>query len=81
MAWINVISPDSATGPLKRQYDEATARAGRIWNIVSIMGQNPMVLKASMEMYMAIMFGPSPLTRRQREMIAVIVSAENRCVY
>lgn len=81
MAWINVISPDSATGPLKRQFDQAIARAGRIWNVVSIMGQNPQVLKGSMDKYLAIMSGPSPLIRRQREMIAVIVLAENRCIY
>lgn len=81
MAWINVISPDSATGQLKRQYDEAIGRAGRIWNIVSIMSQNPAMMKASMEQYKAIMYGHSELSRSQREMLAVVVSAENHCVY
>ena len=81
MAWIDIISPDAATGELKKQYDEAIGRAGRLWNIVSIMSQNPAVMKASMTHYKAIMFGDSDLTRTQREMLAVVVSAENHCVY
>ena len=81
MAWIEVISPDEATGQLKQQYDQASDRAGRIWNIVSIMSQNAAAMKASMEFYMAIMFGDSPLSRAQREMLAVVVSSENQCFY
>ena len=81
MAWINVIGPDEADGQLARQYDEAIGRAGRIWNIVSIMSQNPAAMKASMEFYMAIMFGRSPLSRGQREMLATVVSATNHCLY
>ena len=81
MAWIDVIPPDEATGDLKSEYDAALDRAGRTWNIVSIMGQNPSVMRASMEFYIALMFQPSPLSRRQREMIATVVSATNHCVY
>ncbi len=81
MAWIEVIAPDKATGQLKEQYDHAMNRAGRIWNIVSIMSQNPATMKASMELYKAIMFGASPLSRSQRELIAVAVSSENQCFY
>lgn len=81
MAWIEVISPDEATGALKQQYDAAMKRAGRIWRVVSIMSQNPAAMKTSMEFYAALMFGPSPLNRSQREMLATVVSAANHCVY
>ncbi|MEM7481462.1 MAG: carboxymuconolactone decarboxylase family protein [Acidobacteriota bacterium] len=81
MPWIEVISPAAATGFLKRQYDAAVARAGRLWNIVSIMGQNPRVLRTSMDFYGAVMHGPSPLSRGHREMLAVVVSAANHCRY
>jgi uncharacterized peroxidase-related enzyme len=81
MPWIRVISFAEATGLLKQQYDQAMRRAGRIWNIVAIMSQNPRVLKASMDFYGAVMFGPSPLSRSQRELIAVVVSRTNHCVY
>ncbi len=81
MAWIKLVSLDEATGLLKRQYDAAIKRAGRIWNIVSVMSPNPPVMRASMGFYAALMHGPSPLSRGQREMLAVVVSVENRCPY
>ena len=34
-----------------------------------------------MELYLAIMFAPSGLKREERELIAVVVSAENGCEY
>lgn len=40
MPWIRVFTVEEATGFLKEQYDAAMKRAGRIWNIVAIMGQN-----------------------------------------
>ena len=81
MAWIDVISPAEATGELKLEYDKAIERAGGVANIVSIMSQNPAIMKSSMQMYITMMFMPSPLSRRQREMIATVVSVENQCVY
>ena len=81
MAWIEVIRPDNAEGLLKQIYDDSMSRAGKLWNIVSIMSQNAPTMKASMELYGAIMFGPSELSRSQREMMAVVVSGENHCVY
>ena len=81
MAWIKVISHSEATGLLKRQYDAAVKRAGRIWNIVSIQSQLPEVMRDSMRLYSSIMYGPSPLTRAQREMLAVVTSQHNDCHY
>ncbi len=79
--WIEVISINKAAGFLKKQYDAALKRAGRVWNIVSAMSQNPRALKASMDFYSVLMHGPSPLSRGQREVLAVVVSAQNCCVY
>jgi alkylhydroperoxidase family enzyme len=81
MPRINVVSLKDATGFLKKEYDGALKRAGRIWHIVSIMSQNPRVMKSSMDFYGAIMHGNSPLSRSQREMLATVVSAVNHCVY
>ena len=81
MPWIEVISLEKARGMLKKEYEAAMKRAGRIWNIVSIMSQNPRTLKTSMDLYSALMYGHSPLSRSQREMLAVVVSAANHCVY
>lgn len=81
MPWIHVIPPEEAEGTLREEYEAAMRRAGRVFNIVSVMSQNPRTMRASMGVYMAIMFGPSPLSRAQREMLAVVVSAANQCHY
>lgn len=81
MAWIEQIDVEQAQGLLKKQYDAAVKRAGRVWNIVRIMSLNPQVLKASMELYVAVMKGKSPLSRVQRELLAVVVSTELDCRY
>ena len=81
MPWIEQIAVERANGLLKQQFDEAIERSGRVWNIVHIMSLNPETMKASMELYKTLMFGPSPLGRRHREMIATVVAAELHCVY
>ena len=81
MSWIEQIPANEATGLLKKLFDGAVARAGRVWNIVHIMSQNPPVLRDSIRLYGSIMVGPSPLTRVQREMLAVVVSTESSCHY
>ena len=81
MPWIKEIRPKEATGLLKRQLDAAIQRAGRVWNIVQIMSINEMTLKDSIRFYQTLMMGDSPLSRSQREMLAVVVSTENQCYY
>jgi alkylhydroperoxidase family enzyme len=81
MAHIRQIPPAEATGLLKRIYDEAIARAGKVFGILRIQSLNPPALEAGMGMYKAIMYGPSPLSRARREMLATVVSRANDCFY
>ena len=81
MAHIRQIPPAEATGLLKRIYDEATLRAGKVFGILRIQSLNPGALEASMGMYKVIMFGASPLPRSRREMLATVVSRANDCFY
>lgn len=81
MPYIKQLSDDEATGVAKQELDAAVKRAGRVWNIVRIMTPNGNVMRASMRMYGALLHGESPLTRAQREMLAVVVSKANHCVY
>jgi len=78
---IRLIEVDKATGPLRAEYDAAVGRAGKVFNIVKAMSLRPSVLKRSMEMYKAIMFGPSGLSRQERELLATVVSRHNDCHY
>lgn len=81
MAWIETISDEGARESLARIYGAARERAGRVYNILRLQSLNPAVLEASIQQYLAIMFGESPLTRAQREMLAVVVSRANHCHY
>ena len=81
MAWIRQVPIAEATGALKREFDKAIKRAGRVWHIVHIMSLNAPVLKTSMQFYSAIMQGDSPLSRVQREMIATVVASQRGCYY
>lgn len=82
MAFIRTIAPGEATGLLKRLYDEAVARAGKVFNVLRIQSLRPEVLDIGVQLYEELMFSSrSPLTRAQREMIAVAVSRDNECHY
>ena len=81
MPYIRQVSDEEATGDAARELAAARRRAGRVWNIVRVMTPNPAVLRASMRLYQAVMYGPSPLSRAQRELLAVVVSKTNGCTY
>ena len=81
MPHIRLIDVDEATGALRREYDAAIGRAGKVFNIVKAMSLRPAVLKQSMELYKAIMFGSCDLSRQERELLAVVVSRANDCHY
>lgn len=85
MAHIRQIDPassEAAANPvLARIYGEALRRAGKVWNIVKLTSLGPAATRASLALYQEIMFGPSPLSRRQREALAVVVSRANDCHY
>ena len=50
-------------------------------NIVLIHGVHSRIMRQHYDLYRELMYAKGPLTRIQREMIAVVVSAENRCRY
>ena len=81
MPHIRLIPEDEADGLLKKEYDAAVERAGKVYNIVRSMSLNPAVLQRSMELYKAIMFAESGLSRRERELLATVTSAEQSCHY
>ena len=81
MAHLRLIDVEEATGLLKDEYDAAVGRAGKVFNIVKSMSLRPGVLRRSMELYKGIMFGPSGLSRQERELLAVVVSRQNDCHY
>jgi alkylhydroperoxidase family enzyme len=81
MAWIRTIEPQDAEGELKREYDKAAGRAGKVFNILKIQSLNPRTLHASTDLYLATMHAPSGLSRAERELLGTVVSWANHCFY
>jgi hypothetical protein len=50
-------------------------------NIIQIHGVHSKVLRQHYDLYRELMYAQGPLTRVQREMIGVVVSACNACRY
>ncbi len=50
-------------------------------NILRIHGVHARVMRLHYDLYRELMYAPGPLSRAQREMIAVVVSAANDCHY
>ena len=81
MAWTKTIDETEAEGALKHIYEEQRREAGAVANILKIHSLAPEVLNAHLTIYHAAMHAPGELSRGQREMIAVAVSAANGCHY
>ena len=80
MPWIKMIDEVEATGELAEMYDAEKSDWG-VDHILKIHSLNPPSLKAHLLLYRTLMYGKSGLSRKQREMIGVVVSALNHCEY
>ena len=54
---------------------------GHVDNILKIHSLHPRSLRVHYDFYKLVMYGRLPLSRIQREMIAVVTSAANQCHY
>lgn len=82
VAWIETVPESDATGALQRAYRRAAdPKSGEVDHIMKIHSLNPASLLDHQHLYKTLMYGESPLSRAQREMIGVVVSAINRCEY
>jgi len=81
MAWIRTMSRNGASGKTKKVYDRILKERKHLANIFVAQGLEPEVLEDHLNLYVHLMIGPGPLSREEREMIAVVVSAANRSAY
>ncbi len=83
-AWIGIV-PDvewSTTDGLDEQYEAVLdSTYGRVDNIMAIHSLNPAGLAAHNALYLSAMTGTKTLRKVERELIAYVVSLENRCHY
>lgn len=81
MPWIQTVEPEAATGKLKQIYDDAVARAGYLPQMTRLQSLRPETMGLGFALYRQLMDAPTGLTRRQRVLIATVVSKVNGCHY
>jgi alkylhydroperoxidase family enzyme len=81
-AWIETISEDDADEEVAAAYAyTGDAKTGNVDHIMKVHSLNPQSMLDHENLYKTLMYGKGPLKRPQREMIGVVVSALNHCVY
>lgn len=84
MPWVKTFDETEVTGRLAEVYAEIRKTplgGGRVAPIMKCMGLRPEALLGVWRLNTAVTFGASTLGRRREEMIALAVSALNRCHY
>ncbi|MBV1861088.1 MAG: carboxymuconolactone decarboxylase family protein [Nannocystaceae bacterium] len=85
MAWIKVLNEAEVMatgGRLARLYKAALdPHTHRLDNVIQIHSLRPPTLEGHLKLYGAVMHASDGLSRREREMLAVAVSAANACHY
>lgn len=81
MAWVPTVSENQATGPLADVYQKARERAGKVPNITQVQSLRPETTARGFDLYCQLMDAPPGISRRQRVLIATVVSKVNGCLY
>lgn len=80
ICWIRTVPPADSEGGLELAYRTISER-GDVAHILQVQSLDAKALDLHYSLYRHLMFGRSPLSRAEREMIAVVVSRVNRCKY
>jgi uncharacterized peroxidase-related enzyme len=75
------LAPADLTPAMQAYFDKCMEKLGFVPNVLKAYAFDMQKLEAFIAMYNDLMLAPSGLTKLEREMIAVAVSAENRCYY
>jgi uncharacterized peroxidase-related enzyme len=81
MPWIRSVRPEEATGRLQEEYAAIEKARGAVGDVFTITGLHPGAPSAHLALYHELHFAEGPLSRRERELIATVVSRVNGCEY
>jgi len=81
MPYVRTIPYREARGELKVVYDQMLQTRGSISNVMAVNSLRPHVLKTLVAHNASVMRSASGLSPAERQMIATVVSARNRCQY
>lgn len=82
VAWIDTVPEKDAAGELEELYRQVVdPQTGELDHILQAHSLHPAGLRAHFELYCAVMRSTRGLRKREREMIALLVSSLNACDY
>jgi len=81
ITWLDVPSEEDVPAAVRELWEQPLEKLGFVPNVLRVMALRPDHLLGWWAYYDELMRGESGLTKAQREMIAVVVSAQNRCHY
>jgi uncharacterized peroxidase-related enzyme len=76
-----MVSEEAATGKLRDLYRRTRERAGVVPNIAKLQSLRPETASRGFDLYCQVMDDPSGISRRERVLIATVVSKANGCFY
>jgi uncharacterized peroxidase-related enzyme len=81
LSWLRVPSDEEAPDEVKVRWQAPLEKLGFVPNVLRAFALRPRHLLLWQDYYDEVLRGDSGLSKAQREMIAVVVSAHNRCHY
>ena len=81
MAWVQMHSESADIPALVEFYRLTEARAGKLPNIARVQSLRPLSASRGFDLYCQVMDDSTGLSRRERVLIATVVSKVNGCLY
>ena len=81
MAWVQTVAEEAATGKLREVYQRVRERAGAVPNLAKLQSLRPVTTEFGFGLYCQLMDDPTGISRRERVLIATVVSRVNGCLY
>ncbi len=81
MPYVRTVPYHEATAELKETYDQMLETRGFVANVQAVSSIRPQIVKTLAAHVGSVMRSESGLTAAEKEMIATVVSAVNKCQY
>ena len=81
MPFVKTVPFEEADGEVKAAYDRMSQNSGRISNVFAVSSLRPHLMTTLPAHVNSVMGTESGLTRAERQMVATVVSAANKCQY
>jgi alkylhydroperoxidase family enzyme len=81
MPFFRFVKPHEAAGAVKEEYAKLEQILGFVPSMTQVLSLKPRTMEAHQNLFRVLFYGPSKLSRADREMISTYVSKLNRCVY